>query len=277
MTCGMGTRKRVRAKQENQNGGKRCLGPSEETGSCYGAQVDCNDSSITLAATTTPEAAGPASGTVAATSPSTEVLKGVSVTGDMQLQVNAISEFMKSDAAKDAVKDTIADLAKVNSEQVEVKFEEASGNLIEAGQKAAHGKSSPESGIVDVTFSIKLNASSGDVSLQGSEISSILSNVKLTEATFKNEEQMKQHKVMCSDNLICNPEVIGLSARVTDEPLTGEEAKEKRGVWPEKVPEHSVRAVAKTATTAHSASCRPAVTWRLVWIALLAIATVVSQ
>jgi len=281
VTCGMGTRKRVRAKQEDQNGGKPCPDQSEENDSCYGAQVDCNDSSITLAATTTQGAvssAGQASGTTAATSPSTtEVLKGDYVTGDMQMRVDAISEFMKSDAAKDAVKDTIADLAKVNSEQVEVKFEEASGNLIEAGQKAAHGKSSPESGIVDVTFSIKLNASSGDVSLQGSEISSILSNVKLTEATFKNEEQMKQHKVMCSDNLICNPEVIGLSARVTDEPLTGEEAKEKRGVWPEKVPEHSVRAVAKTATTAHSASCRPAVTWRLVWIALLAIATVVSQ
>jgi len=265
----------VRAKQENQNGGKRCLGPSEETGSCYGAQVDCNDSSITLAATTTPEAAGPASGTVAATSPSTEVLKGVSVTGDMQLQVNAISEFMKSDAAKDAVKDTISDLGKVNKEQVEVEFEEASGNLMEAGQKAARGKSSLESGVVDVKFSIKLNASSGDVNQQGSELASVLTNVQLSKATSKAEEMMKQHQAMCLDN-ICNPTVIGLSAWVTNKPLTGEEA--KGGVSPGKDPEHAIKVVAKAApTTVHSASCRPLKTWRLVWTALLVVAAVVSQ
>jgi len=282
VTCGMGTRKRVRAKQEEQNGGTPCPEKSEEEGSCYGIQVDCNDSSITLAATTTPEAAAPAaqaSGTTAATSPSTtEVLKGSYVTGDMQLRVNDISEFIKSDAAKEAVKETIADLGKVKKEQVEVVFEEASGNLMEAGQKAAHGKSSPESGIVDVTFSIKLNASSGDVSSQGSELSSILTNAKLTEATFAADEMMKKHLVMCSEHLICNPEVIGLSARVTDEPLTGEEAKEQRGSWPEKVPEHSVKAVAnKAASKLHSASCRHSETWRLVWTALLVIAAVTSQ
>jgi len=287
VTCGQGTRKRVRAKQEDQNGGKPCPDQSEEeSGSCYGAQVDCNDSSITLAPTTTEEvtnSSATASGTTLATQ-TTEVPTGSYVSGDMQLDVKSDisttqqSALLKSDALRDAAKDLIADLGKIKKEQVEVVFDVASsGSLVEAGQKTARDKSSPtDPFIIDVTFSIKLNGSSGDVNSEGPKLASELSNTKLNEADFKALEMMKKHKVMCSDSLECNVDVIALSASVTDEPLTGETAKQKRESWPEKVPAHVSKAAAAT-TTVRSTSCRTSQSWKLVWTALLGVAALASQ
>jgi len=211
----------------------------------------CNDSSVTLP---------PVS---AASPPTTEVLKNSYVTGNMQLQVNDPSVFMRIHAAHDAVKDAIADLGKVNKEQVEVVFKEAARGLLEDKQTAAHGKSMPASGIVDVSFSIRLNASSGEAASKGSNIASIMTNTKLKAATLEVEEKMKQDEAVCSDNLTCNPGVIGLSAHVAEESNIGEASQQN--------------AAEVTTTTVWSASCRPSETWRLVWTTLLVIAVVASQ
>jgi len=240
VTCGKGARKRVRARQEDQNGETPCLKSSEEDVSCYGAQVDCNDPAVTL----TPVSV--------ASPPTTEVLKGSYVTGDMQLQVDDPLVFMGIHAANDAVKDAIADLGKVHKEQVEVVFNEA-----------AHGKSMTASGIVDVSFSIRLYASLGEVGSKGSKVASILTNTKLKAATLEVEEKMQQHEVVCADNLTCNPGVIGLSAHVAEEPRTGEASQQ-----------HASKVAPRTD---RSASCRRSETCRLVWTELLVIAVVANQ
>jgi len=280
VTCGQGKRKRTRIIQEGQYNGKPCSdNSSEEEVSCYGVQVDCNDSSITLEPTTTTreEAVSANGGTTSETPSTTEVLKGGWVTGNMQLQTDDVSDFMNSDAAKDAVKDTIAELGKCNETQVEVKFTQMSGDLLEVGQKAARGKGSEGKGTINVQFSIKLNATEGvDLSSKGAETASELTNDKLTEATKVLTEQCEKHEVKKTDKITFSPEVVGLEASVGDEGLAGTEEKEERGVWPEELPAHAATEAATT-TTVHSASCRPSETWRLVWTTLLVIAVVASQ
>lgn len=212
VTCGRGTRIRVRAKQMEEDGGKPCEGLGTGRKDCS-LQAECSSSVTTsMAAIASGNTSAPlatASGR-AAPDANTEFTNSPQVTGDLMLQVTDAAAFMGNDKITAAMVDFISALAGVRNESIKVELLSATALL--ALERVT------QSGIVDVRYSINMSLV-GNVSalaVNPTELARKLSTEKLPTVTFMLADVLKKH------HLTCLAEAIGFSAAASKQATSTE-------------------------------------------------------